>query len=267
MPISLEQSFLLWPFLLAHHPNLFPNQLLPGLYLWDNHVLWPLSSHAAPHCQACLLKSLFALYHCIQDLWWCMFNCLLTCQNILIWLLLALHNLSASHQFYCLAGRLPVSPGNKSHSHHQPFGKYFSPFSCPSLHYFKSCVCVCLCLCAYTLSRVRLFATPWTVAHQAPLSIGVSRQEYWAGCHFLLQGILPTQVSNLCLLGLLHWQVDPSLAEPSGSPPSLLTVSNPAKLQSSPLKSSMHPPHYSNPPYWVPFSLVSWHFLLLLIIY
>ena len=29
------------------------------------------------------------------------------------------------------------------------------------------------------LSRVRLFATPWTVAHQAPPSMGFSRQEYW----------------------------------------------------------------------------------------
>ena len=30
-------------------------------------------------------------------------------------------------------------------------------------------------------SRVQLFATPWTVAHQAPLSMGFSRQEYWSG--------------------------------------------------------------------------------------
>ena len=32
-----------------------------------------------------------------------------------------------------------------------------------------------------SLSRVRLFATPWTAAHQAPLSMGFSRQEYWSG--------------------------------------------------------------------------------------
>ena len=32
-----------------------------------------------------------------------------------------------------------------------------------------------------SLSHVRLFATPWTVAHQAPLSMGFSRQEYWSG--------------------------------------------------------------------------------------
>ena len=50
------------------------------------------------------------------------------------------------------------------------------------------------------LSHVQLFATPWTVAHQAPLSMKLPRQEYWSGCHFLLQGIVPTQGSNLHLL-------------------------------------------------------------------
>ena len=35
--------------------------------------------------------------------------------------------------------------------------------------------------CAYVLSPVQLFAIPWTVAHQAPLSKGVSRQEDWSG--------------------------------------------------------------------------------------
>ena len=35
-----------------------------------------------------------------------------------------------------------------------------------------------------SLSRVRLFATPWTVAHQAPLSMKFSRQEYWSGLPF-----------------------------------------------------------------------------------
>ena len=34
------------------------------------------------------------------------------------------------------------------------------------------------------LSRVRLFETPWTVARQAPLSMGFSRQEYWSGLPF-----------------------------------------------------------------------------------
>ena len=35
------------------------------------------------------------------------------------------------------------------------------------------------------LSHMRLFATPWTVARQAPLSMGFPRQEYWSGLPFL----------------------------------------------------------------------------------
>ena len=41
------------------------------------------------------------------------------------------------------------------------------------------------------LSHVRLFATPWTVAHQAPLSMGFSRQEYWSVLPFPSPGDLP----------------------------------------------------------------------------
>ena len=41
------------------------------------------------------------------------------------------------------------------------------------------------------LSHVRLFVTPWTVAHQAPLSMGFSRQEYWSGLPFPSPGNLP----------------------------------------------------------------------------
>ena len=41
-----------------------------------------------------------------------------------------------------------------------------------------------------SLSHVRLFATPWTVAHQAPLSMGFSRQEYWSGLSFPSPGDL-----------------------------------------------------------------------------
>ena len=55
---------------------------------------------------------------------------------------------------------------------------------------------------AQSLSHVRLFLTPWTVAHQSPLFWGFSRQEYWSGWPYLLQGIIPTQGSNP---GLPHW--------------------------------------------------------------
>ena len=44
---------------------------------------------------------------------------------------------------------------------------------------------------AKSLSRVLLFATPWTVTYQAPLSMGFSRQEYWSGLPFPSPGDLP----------------------------------------------------------------------------
>ena len=42
-----------------------------------------------------------------------------------------------------------------------------------------------------SLSRVQLFVTPWTVAYQAPLSMGFSRQEYWSELPFPSPGDLP----------------------------------------------------------------------------
>ena len=42
-----------------------------------------------------------------------------------------------------------------------------------------------------SLSHVRLFVTPWTVADQAPPSMGFSRQEYWSGVPFPSPGDLP----------------------------------------------------------------------------
>ena len=56
------------------------------------------------------------------------------------------------------------------------------------------------------LSCVQLCVTPSTVACQAPLSMGFSRQEYWSGYHCLLQGTFPTQGLSLHLLGLPHCQ-------------------------------------------------------------
>ena len=52
-----------------------------------------------------------------------------------------------------------------------------------------------------SLSHVQLFVTPWTVAYQAPLSMGFSRHSTGVDCHFLLQGIFRTQGLNP---GLLH---------------------------------------------------------------
>ena len=62
--------------------------------------------------------------------------------------------------------------------------------------------------CDWSLSYVRLFATLWTVARQAPLSLGFSRQEFRVGCHFLPQGIFLTQGSKPSLLYPLPRQAD-----------------------------------------------------------
>ena len=48
------------------------------------------------------------------------------------------------------------------------------------------------------------FKTPWTIARQAPLSMGFSSKNTRMCCHALLQGILPTQGLNPTLLCLLH---------------------------------------------------------------
>ena len=80
-----------------------------------------------------------------------------------------------------------------------------------------------------SFSHVRLFVTLWTVAHQAPLSMGYSRQEYWSGkkkkntgvgCHVLLQGIFPTQGSNLGLF------LSPALAGRFFSPSTFKALRN-----------------------------------------
>ena len=56
-------------------------------------------------------------------------------------------------------------------------------------------------ICVLSHSHVQLFATPWTITHQAPLSVEFSRQEYWIGEPFPSPGDLPNLGSNL---GLLH---------------------------------------------------------------
>ena len=50
---------------------------------------------------------------------------------------------------------------------------------------------MCMKVKVKSLTRVRLFATPWTVAYQAPLSMRFSRQEYWSGLPFPSPGDLP----------------------------------------------------------------------------
>ena len=70
-------------------------------------------------------------------------------------------------------------------------------------------------VCAQSFSPVRLFASPWTVTHLAPLSMGFSRQEYWSGLPFPS----PEDLSNPRIkLGTLALQADSLLTEPPGKP-------------------------------------------------
>ena len=66
-----------------------------------------------------------------------------------------------------------------------------------------------------SLSRVQLFATPWTVAHQAPLSMGFSRQEYWSGLPFSSPGDHPNPGIEPESPAL---QADSLSSEPPGKP-------------------------------------------------
>ena len=78
------------------------------------------------------------------------------------------------------------------------------------------------CIITYTivlnvksLSYVQLFATPWTVTYQVPLSIGFSRQEYWSGLPFPPPGDLPNPGVEPRSPTL---QADALLSEPPGKP-------------------------------------------------
>ena len=64
------------------------------------------------------------------------------------------------------------------------------------------------------LSGVRLFATPWIVAYQAPLSMVFSRQEYWSGLPFPSPGDLPNAGMETRSPTV---QADPLPSEPPGS--------------------------------------------------
>ena len=66
-----------------------------------------------------------------------------------------------------------------------------------------------------SLSRVQLFATPWTVARQAPLSMGFSKQEYWSGLPFPSPGDLPNPGIEP---GSPALQADALSSEPPGKP-------------------------------------------------
>ena len=69
----------------------------------------------------------------------------------------------------------------------------------------------------YVLSRA-LFVTPWTVAHQAPLSVGFPRQGYWGGLLFPFPGNLSDTGIELASHASFAWQADSLPLSHLGSP-------------------------------------------------
>ena len=78
---------------------------------------------------------------------------------------------------------------------------------CQSCHHLSVC---CVCVLNHS-SCVQIFATPWTTAHEAPLSMGFSRQEYWSGfscppsglgCCYFISKTYPVGISSSFWEGL-----------------------------------------------------------------
>ena len=86
---------------------------------------------------------------------------------------------------------------------------FFMSASCPATYSVMAGSSSCLlfypqCLghvsvCAYWLSHVQVFATPWAVACQAPLSVEFSRKRYWSGWPFPSSGELPDPENEPCV--------------------------------------------------------------------
>ena len=69
------------------------------------------------------------------------------------------------------------------------------------------------------LRHVQLFVTPWTAAHQAPPSIGFSRQEFWSGLPLHTSGDIPDPgIKFTSCVSCIDWQVDSLLLIHPGSP-------------------------------------------------
>ena len=78
-----------------------------------------------------------------------------------------------------------------------------------SVYVMRTCVLICF-------SCVQVFATLWTVARQAPLSMDSPGISTKVGCHVLFQGIFTTQGLKPCLLCLLHWKAGSLPLAPPG---------------------------------------------------
>ena len=96
---------------------------------------------------------------------------------------------------------MPLGESCYGHTAMGPGGAERPPLLCPEEEGQAQGKCV-----PSLFTRAQLFVTPWTVAHQAPLSMGSPGKNTGVGCYALLQEIFLTQRSNPSFLHLLHWQ-------------------------------------------------------------
>ena len=92
---------------------------------------------------------------------------------------------------------------------------------------FGIILCACVLGC---FNCVQLFAALWTEAHQAPVSMGFSKQEYWSGLPCPLSGDLPNAEIEPVSLSLLHWLAG-YLLVPPGKPWYNLNIQNLLDIQ------------------------------------
>ena len=95
-------------------------------------------------------------------------------------------------------------------------------------------------MCALLLSRDRLFMTTWTVAHQAALSMGFFRQEYWSGLPCPPPRDLPDPGFEPASFSLLHWLAGSLPLAPPGKP---LKIACLIEFTRSLAKESIHKNH------------------------
>ena len=85
-------------------------------------------------------------------------------------------------------------------------------------------MCVWVCTHAQSLSCVQLFANPWTVACQAPLSVKYFKQEYWSGLPFSTPGDLSDPGMEPASLCIMNWQADSLPLYHLGSPLNIFEI-------------------------------------------
>ena len=122
------------------------------------------------------------------------------------------------------------------------------PWDSPGKNTGVGCHFLLQCVKVKLLSHVRLLATPWTAAHQAPPSMGFSRQEHWSGepLPSFMPNFVISYIGNLEHSGLLSYTDLPNTDTKSH-----LLVSPPTSSEKS---SSIW--KLSNPWWWIKFSKI-----------